>query len=549
MILAVTSDKYSPAQMFDEASTVIQQKLSQVRGVGQVQTQGGALPAVRIDVNPQKLASYGLTISNVKSVVSLQNSDVAQGQITDGRITADIVTNDQISKAADYKPMIIGYNNGSSVRLQDVADVTDSVANIRSGGYLDGKRAINLQVFRQPGANIINTVDRLKEELDSIRATIPKGMDLTLVMERTTTIKASVNTVETTLLIAIGLVILVVFIFLRNWRATLIPGVAVPVSLIGTCAVMYFCGYTIDNLSLMALTIATGFVVDDAIVVMENITRHIEGGMAPLDAALKGAREISFTVFSISVSLIAVFIPILLMGGIMGRLFREFAVTLSTAILVSMVISLTTTPTMCAHFLKPETKRKHGFFYNLSERFFDGMNTFYRRSLIWFLDRPALTLCMLGAMIALNVALFFKLPKGIFPLQDTGNIASGVRGPQDASYAVMLDAVQRLGKIVGEEKSVAHTLMYTGASNGGFIFIVLKPPSERDETAFDVINKLRPQLMKDTVAQSFPNAQQDLRIGGRQSPAQYQFTLEADSNKQLLEWGPKLTEAMKSSPG
>jgi multidrug efflux pump len=332
----------------------MEQKLSQIQGVGQVTVGGGALPSVRVDANPTQLASYGLTLANLQSVLSLQNADMAKGQISDGIVTADIIANDQISHAADYKPLVVGYHHGAAVRLSDVAQVTDSVQNVRAGGYLNGKRAVTVIIFRQPGANIIGTVNRIRAQLPAIQASIPLGVDTTIVLDRTTTIRASVSDVERTLLMSVGLVILVVFVFLRNGRATLIPGVAVPASLIATFAVMYLFGYSLDNLSLMALTISTGFVVDDAIVVMENITRHLEAGMEPMAAAMKGAQEIGFTVFTISVSLIAVFIPILMMGGIVGRLFREFAVTLSISIVISMVVSLTTTPTMCAHLLKKQ---------------------------------------------------------------------------------------------------------------------------------------------------------------------------------------------------
>src|SRR6202042_2188982 len=437
MILGLTSDKYGPESVYDTASTVIEQKLSQIQGVGQVSVGGGALPSVRVDANPMQLAAYGLTLGNLQSVLSQQNSDLAKGQISDGLVTADILSNDQISKAADYRPLIVGYSNGAAVRLSDVAQVTDSVQNVRAAGYLNGKRSVTVIIFRQPGANIIATVDRVRAQLPSIQASIPLGIDTTIVLDRTTTIRASVSDVERTLLISIGLVILVVFVFLRNGRATLIPGIAVPVSLIGTLAVMYLFGYTLDNLSLMALTIATGFVVDDAIVVMENITRHMEDGMKPLAAALKGAEEIGFTVFTISLSLIAVFIPLLMMGGIVGRLFREFAVTLSTSILVSMVISLTTTPMMCAYLLKSEHNEKHGRMYETSERFFQWILSLYQRSLRWMLDNPALVLTMLALTIALNVAIVFKIPTGFFPQQDTGALQGNMRGPQDASFPAM----------------------------------------------------------------------------------------------------------------
>ena len=348
MILGLTSKKYDTGKLYDEASTIMEQKLSQIDGVGQVVVGGASLPSVRVDVNPTQLNSYGLSLASIQSVLSTQNADLAKGQVTYGSTTADIVANDQISTADDYETIVIGYHNGTAVRLADVASVTDSVQNVRSAGYLNGIRSVTVIIFRQPGANIIQTVDNIRNQLPFLQASIPQGIDTTIVLDRTTTIRASVSDVERTLMISVGLVILVVFLFLRNARATLIPSVAVPVSLIGTFAVMYLLGYSLDNLSLMALTIATGFVVDDAIVVMENISRHLEQGMEPFAAALLGAKEIGFTVFSISVSLIAVFIPILMMGGIVGRLFREFAITLSTAIVVSMVISLTTTPTMCA---------------------------------------------------------------------------------------------------------------------------------------------------------------------------------------------------------
>src|ERR1700684_533507 len=371
MILGLTSDKFGPAKLYDEASTVVEQKLSQIQGVGQVVVGGGALPSVRVDANPTQLASYGLTLANLQSVLSLQNADLAKGQISDGIVTADILANDQISHAEDYKPLVVGYNHGAAIRLADVAQVTDSVQNTRAAGYLNGKRAVTVIIFRQPGANIIATVDRIRAQLPFIKASIPLGIDTTIVLDRTTTIRASVLDAEMTVLISIGLVILVVFVFLRNARATLIPGIAVAVSLIGTFAVMYLFGYSLDNLSLMALTISTGFVVDDAIVVMENVARHLENGMQPFAAALKGAEEIGFTVLTISISLIAVFIPLLLMGGLVGRLFREFAVTLSTAVFVSMIISLTTTPMMCAFLLKSERAEKHGRLYMASERFFE----------------------------------------------------------------------------------------------------------------------------------------------------------------------------------
>jgi multidrug efflux pump len=553
MIIGLTSDKYGPDKLYDEASTVIQQKLSQIQGVGQVNVGGGALPSVRVEVNPTKLASYGLAMTDVQSVLRLQNSDLAKGQITDGNTTADILANDQISHAEDYKPIIVGYNNnGAAIRLTDVAEVIDSVQNVRTAGYLNGKRAVVLIVFRQPGANIIDTVDRIRAELPSIKASIPQGIDSTIVLDRTTTIRASVNDVERTLIISIGLVIVVVFIFLRNGRATLIPAVAVPVSLIGTFAVMYLCGYSLDNLSLMALTISTGFVVDDAIVVMENITRHLEAGMDPFAATLKGAQEIGFTVLSISISLIAVFIPLLLMGGIVGRLFREFAITLSTAILVSMAISLTTTPMMCAYLLRDEHSRKHGRLYQASERFFEGMLSLYRRTLHWVLANPGLTLTVLFLTVALNVALVIKIPKGFFPQQDTGSLAGSVQGPQDSSFPAMNDAIQRLEAVINKDPSVANVISFTGgngATNTGNIFIALKPLNERKIGAPEIINRLRPQLNRLPVASAFLQAAQDLRIGGRSSAALYQYTIQSDNISELATWAPRVFAEMKKLPG
>jgi multidrug efflux pump len=430
MIIGLTSGKFDKGKLYDIASSVMSQKLSQIQGVGQVSVGGSSLPSVRVDVNPTQLNNYRLTLTNVQNVLSTQNADLAKGQLSDGFVTADIIANDQISKAVDYKPIVIGYHNGAAVRLEDVAAVTDSVQNIRSAGYLNGVPAVMMIIFRQPGANIIQTVEKIRSQLPFLKAAIPQGIDTTIVLDRTTTIRASVKDVERTLMISVGLVVAVVFIFLRSPRATLIPSVAVPVSLIGTCSVMYLCGYSLDNLSLMALTISTGFVVDDAIVVMENISRHLEQGMKPFAAALRGAQEIGFTVFSISMSLIAVFIPILMMGGIVGRLFREFAIVLSTAIVVSMVVSLTTTPTMCAYLLTEAKEEKHGRMYQASEKFFAWMLETYRRTLLWTLDNSGLMLGALLLTIALNIVVIFRIPKGFFPQQDTGAITGGLQGPR-----------------------------------------------------------------------------------------------------------------------
>jgi multidrug efflux pump len=414
---------------------------------------------------------------------------------------------------------------------------------------MDGKQSVTIIIFRQPGANIIDTVDRVKASVPSLKASIPSGIDITNVFDRTTTIRASLGDVERSLVLSVVLVVLVVFVFLRNVRATMIPFVAVPVSLVGTFAVMYLCGYSLDNLSLMALTIATGFVVDDAIVVMENISRHLEDGMGAFEAALQGASEIGFTVFSISVSLIAVFIPILLLGGIVGRLFREFAVTLSTAILVSMVISLTTTPMMCAHLLKAEGGERHGWLYRLNERTFNWVLEGYRRTLHWVLDNWVMVLLVLVLVIALNVIVMFRIPKGFFPQQDTGAIVGGVQGPQDASFPLMDNSILQLVDVIKADPAVFHVNAYTGGGNGGFIYIALKPLKERKIGAADIINRLRPKLNRLPVAQAFLQPSQDIRIGGRQSNALYQYTIQADSVDDLNKWGPILLANMKKIHG
>jgi multidrug efflux pump len=552
MILALTSDKYGPDKLYDIASTVVEQKLSQIQGVGQVSAGGGALPSVRVDANPTELASYGLTLANLQSVLSLQNADIPKGQITDGDVTADILANDQISHADEYKPLVVGFKNGAAIRLSDVAEVTDSVQNVRAAGYLNGKRSIPLIVFRQPGANIIQTVDNIEAQLPLIEASIPLGIDVTMVLDRTTTIRASISDVERTLIISILLVIAVVFIFLRNGRATFIPGVAVPVSLLGTFAVMYMLGYSLDNLSLMALTISTGFVVDDAIVVMENVTRHLEGGMKPFAAALKGAEEIGFTVFTISISLIAVFIPLLLMGGIVGRLFREFAVTLSTAIAVSMLISLTTTPMMCAYLLRDERSQKHGRIYMASEKAFDWLLSLYRTSLNWVLDNPIPTLIVLLLTIALNVYLVIKIPKGFFPTQDTGSITGGVRGPEDSSFPSIDNSIRQIVAVIQKDPAVANVIGFaggSGATNTGNVYIALKPLEDRKVSATQIIDRLRPKLNRLPVASAYLQAAQDLRIGGRGGNAMYQYTLQSDNVQDLTKWGPILLTQMKRLPG
>jgi multidrug efflux pump len=564
MILGLTSDKYDVTKIYDLASTILVQKVSQIQGVGQVFAGGGSAPSVRVEVNPKKLESFGLTLANVQSVLSLQNSHSPRGQLSDNGITEDIITNDQISQAGDYRPLVIGYHNGAAVRLEDVADVIDSTQNIRTAGYMDGHRAVVVIIFRQPGANIIQTVDRVKAQMPFLKAVLPEGINMTLVLDRTTTIRASVTTVYKTLFGSIVLVVLVVFIFLRSVRSTLIPAVAVPTSLIGTCAVMYLFGFSLDNLSLMALTIATGFVVDDAIVVMENITRHLEAGMEPFAAALKGAQEIGFTVFSISMSLIAVFIPILMMGGIVGRLFREFAITLSSAIVISMIISLTTTPCMCAHVLRAHQEgKKQNIFARTSESAFSGLQWIYRKSLIWVLDNPGLMLIVFLLTVALNFVVIVRIPKGFFPQQDTGVMMGMIQGPQDASFPLMNFSIEKLMQVIKADPGVAHANGYTGgqgSSNGGFLFIALKPLGHqcieskprcpvRQASAMDIINRLRPKINSMPIASAFLQPGQDLRIGGHSTAALYQYTIQSDSVELLAHWGPILLEQMKKLPG
>ena len=552
MVIGLQSDVYSVPAMYDEASTVIEQRISQISGVGQVSAVGASLPAVRVELNPQQLNSYGIGLPAVQQVIAGQNADIAKGQLSNGNTTADILTNDQISKAALYKPLVVGYHNGGAVHLQDVADVIDSQQSVRQAGYLNGKPSVDLIIFRQPGANIITTVDAIKAALPSLQASIPAGMHIFTILDRTLTIRASVNDIEMTLVISVVLVILVVFLFLRNVPATLVPAVAVPVSLIGTCVVMYLCGFSLDNLSLMALAIASGFVVDDAIVVMENISRHIEDGMTPMQASLRGAQEIGFTVFSISISLIAVFIPLLMMGGIIGRLFREFAITLSTAILVSMVISLTTTPMMCSRVMRSEGEVKHGRMYKWSEELFDGLLDGYRRSLTWVLNRPALMLLVFLATIGLTGYLVATVPLGFFPQQDTGVLNGGMQGPQDSSFFAMNKAVHAANMIIAHDPGVQNAMAFTGgqgATNAGFTFIALKPLNERKQSAAEIINELRPKLAKVPGAATYLQAVQDIRIGGRQSSAQYQYTLQAETTAQLQLYGPQLLAALRKAPG
>ena len=552
MMVALTSSIYDRGALYDAASTILMQRLSQIPGVGQVVVGGGALPSVRVEVNPTQLNSYGLGLLNVANLLSNQNANLAKGQISDDQTTADIAVNDQLLKAVDYRPLIVGYHNGDTVKLADVADVEDSVENLRAGGYANGKPSVLVIMFKQPQANIIDTVDRIRQTLPALKASVPSGIDFTVTMDRTTTIRASVRDVERTLLISVGLVILVVFLFLRNAQATLIPSVAVPVSLIGTFGIMYLCGYSLDNLSLMALTISTGFVVDDAIVVVENITRFLEKGLSPMQAALRGAREIGFTVLAMSISLCAVFIPILLMGGIIGRLFREFAITLSVAILVSLAVSLTATPMMCSRLLKHHREEDQGWFYRATGKVLHWMLRAYERSLARVLRHPALTLTVLLITIGVNVLLFVVVPKGFFPQQDTGIIQGSIQGAQDTSYQAMLGKLLQFVNIVKQDDAVATVTAFTGgntATDTGNMYIALKPLGQRTNTVYEVINRLRPKMARVAGANGLLQAGQDLRIGGRQSGAQFQYTLTSDNLQDLVTWAPILLAKMRTLPG
>ena len=552
MILALTSELHDKARLYDVASSVLAQKLAQVEGVGQVNVGGGALPAVRVEVNPPALNAIGLSLEDVRATLASANANRPKGIVADGGRQWSLATTDQLFRAEQYRPLIVAYRGGAPVRLDDVADVVDGVEDVRNTGLADGRPAILLIINRQPGANIIATVDRVTALLPQLRAEIPRAIDLGVVLDRTTTIRASVHDVQFTLCVSIVLVILVVFAFLRDWRSTLIPSVVVPVSLIGTFGVMYLCGYSLDNLSLMALTIATGFVVDDAIVVIENITRHIEAGMRPREAALLGAKEISFTVLSISVSLVAVFIPLLLMGGIVGRLFREFAVVLSVAILVSMIVSLTTTPMMCATLLRAKGERQHGRLYRWSERFFDWVLGRYESSLRVVLRHPLATMGVFAATVALTAYLYVIVPKGFFPQQDVGRLSGNIRADQSTSYQAMDGLLKRFVQVVGEDPAVENVIAFcggTGGSNQGRMFVALKPIGVRRVSADAVIARLRDKLKGIPGATLFLQAVQDLRIGGRGSNAQYQYTLQGDDLAELNDWSPTVLEKLRKLDG
>ncbi len=554
MILTVTSDTYDKARMYDAASSILQQKLAQVEGVGQVTVGGGALPAVRVDVNPMLLNSLGLGLADVRTALAAANANHPKGDVSDDRRNWSILATDQILKAKDYEPLVVSYRNGAAVRLDDVATVTDGVEDVRTGGLSNGKPAVSLVIFRQPGANIIETVDRIRAALPELRSSIPAAMVLDVALDRTTTIRASVQETQLTLLGSIALVILVVFFFLRDLRTTLIPSLVVPISLIGTFAVMYLFGYSIDNLSLMALTISTGFVVDDAIVVIENISRYVEEGMSPMEATVRGAREIGFTVVSMSASLVAVFIPILLMTGIVGRLFREFAVTLSVAIGVSLIVSLTTTPMMCARLLRTRDPASHGRLHRAIGRLIEGVTRMYERSLKVVLRHPYATLAVTLATIALNVYLYTAVPKGFFPQQDTGRLTGTIQADQDTSSQAMQKLLVQFATAIGKDPAVDGVIAFTGGGGGGTTntgraFVTLKPLSERKLTADQVIGRMRGSLASIPGATLFLQPVQDLRIGGMASNAQFQYTLQGEDLADLQDWSPRLLAKMRTIPG
>jgi len=550
LILAMTSKTLSQGQMYDAASNVFQQRLSQISGVGQVIIGGSALPAVRVELNPKALFKYGIGLEDVRAALASANANSPKGTIDDGDQRYQVYTNDQSTKAADYAPLVIAYRNGAAVQLSDLATVSDSVEDVRNLGLSNGQPSVLIIVFRQPGANIIDTIDSVKESLPHLQAAMPADVNVTVAIDRSTTIRDSLRDTELTLVIAITLVTLVVYVFLRNFRATLIPGIAVPISILGTFGGMYLLGYSLDILSLMALTIATGFVVDDAIVVLENISRHLEAGMPRVQAALRGAQEVGFTVLSISLSLIAVFIPILLMGGILGRLFREFTITLSIAILISLAISLTTTPMMCALWLKPREVDDGP----RPRTLFDRVHSGYEHSLAWALRHGGLVMLILFGAVCLNIVLFTIVPKGLFPTQDTGRLVGSLQADQSVSFQAMTQKLRQMIDIVQSDPAVEHVVGFTGVGSGGgggqintgSVFVALKPITQRPSVD-EVIARLRPQLAKVPGGRLFLVAVQDIRAGGRQSNSTYQYTLQTDNTDDLFTWTPKLVTALEHS--
>jgi multidrug efflux pump len=556
LILGLTSNTVGRGKMYDAASSILQQKLSQVPGVGQVIVGGGALPAVRIELNPLALNRYGIGLEDVRGAIAATNVNRPKGQLATSVRASELLANDQLFKAADYAPLIVAYRSGRPVGLSDVGSVDDSVEDLRNIGLSNKNPAVVVVIWRQPGANIIDTVDNVRALLPQLRASVPAAINLDVVLDRSSTIRASLHDVERTLVISVVLVTLVVFVFLRSVRSTLIPAVAVPVSLVGTFGAMYLFGFSLNNLSLMALTIATGFVIDDAIVVLENITRYREAGHTALEAALLGAKEIAFTVLSISVSLVAVFIPILLMGGVVGRLFREFAVTLSAAIAISLVVSLTTTPMMCAILLRPRGERGHGRLYRWSERGFDGMLRVYDVTLGVALRHPRGVLAVALVTIAVNAYLFVVVPKGFFPQQDTGRLTGAIQAAQDISFQSMQAKLTQVVGIIADDPAVDNVIGFSGGGGGGGatvntarMFVALKPNEQRGGlTADQVITRLRGKLAVVPGAPTFLQAVQDLRVGGRASNAQYQYTLQGEDVNELNAWAPRVAERLRALP-
>jgi multidrug efflux pump len=551
MILALTSETMSRGQLYDAASTILAQKISQIQGIGQVNVGGSSLPAVRIELNPVALAKYGIGFEDVRTAIAATNANRPKGALEDATHHRPIYANDQAKTASDYLPLIVTYRNGAAVHLSDIGQAIDSVEDTRSAGLKDGKPSVLLVLNKQSGANIIETVDKIKLLLPQLKASIPKAIDLKVVLDRSITIRASLHEVERSLLIAVGLVILVVFLFLRNLRSSMIPIVTVPVSLIGTFGVMYLCHYSLDNLSLMALTIATGFVVDDAIVVLENTSRYIEQGVPPREAALKGAGEVGFTVLTMSLSLIAVFIPILLMGGIVGRLFQEFAVTLSAAVMVSLLVSLTTTPMLCALWLRPAEARPHSRYYYLIEKFNRRWVAGYKRSLHWALRHGSLMMLLLLCTIGLNIYLYTIVPKGFFPVQDTGRLSGTIQADQSISSQAMKQKLADFVNIMRQDSEIETVIGFTGGQRGmnsGIMFATLKPLEERKLTVNQLMARLRGKLENEPGASLILQPPQDLRIGARGSSALFEYALQADHLPELRTWIPRIVKALSERP-
>jgi multidrug efflux pump len=550
IILALTSETMTRGQLYDAASTILAQKLSQIKGIGQVAVGGSSLPAVRVELNPALLNHYGISPEQVRAYIAASNANRPKGSVETGNKHWQIYANDQAKKASDYIPLIVSYRNGAAVHLGDLGEVVDSVEDLRNAGLYNSKPSVLLIITKQPGANVIETVDRVKAILPQLQASIPAAINLQIASDRTPSIRASLREVERTLLISIALVILVVFLFLRNIYATFIPSIAVPVSLIGTFGVMYLAGYTLDNLSLMALTVATGFVVDDAIVVLENISRHIEAGIKPFQAALLGAKEVGFTVLSMSLSLIAVFIPILLMGGIVGRLFREFAVVLSVAIMVSLAVSLSTTPMMCARLLRSKEELGTGWFYQKSERIFEAVLGFYKRSLHWALRHGWIMMVILLIVIILNGFLYYFIPKGFFPQQDTGALVGTIQADQSISFQAMQRKLISIMDIIRADPAVNSIAGFTGGGqrNSGFMYISLKPVRERKVSPDQIMARLRPKLAREAGARLYLQSVQDIRVGGRAAGATYQYTLQAEDLAELRLWEKRIKDAFSTLP-